>query len=374
MIKKTWTFFLGGLSFLGIVLIFQNCTQFPAQTAVSRFGEDIFPYTFDFDQISFLSCAGVKGAVNPNDYYTFQVQATKPPYGVRLSEEFMAKTKFFTETQREELLSNNQYAGAILQFAIRDNQQLSSSVLESVSPGSQKASYILFPLSSPPLSTLLAQGQTVFSLPGSASSYRFKGTLNFSSSDVASFESSLVQGALQNSQTHTLAITYNDGSSDVGALSPSFGPEQNIKVFGTGIVTTFAQTLSETSNSPFYRKLIRIYTKDLLSGKPLTSSSQWSCVNALVFPQGDGRCAGVPSNTLDKVALQKALPSPQWTIGLYNNQLCVKEPRTDTLNGSCYRQPPKQNNYQPPLMVLPGSGSCKAGYNCPEYLSVCYRP
>lgn len=159
------------VSSLGLILLFQNCSQAPSESSEEASFEASLPFAYkaSLDTISYMSCSGMSD--NPPDkrgYYTIRAGAyNSATGGLSLTQEYRDKTKYYDHTQRSRLLSmSDKNANTYLSLSIRSTSNYQQPWKEgNLLPGEELDALL------PPLDSQAVGGPLSASQPGQMFNY-----------------------------------------------------------------------------------------------------------------------------------------------------------------------------------------------------------
>lgn len=382
--------------------LFQNCAESLDLSELDQasLGKS-FPFAYDakIDTFGYLSCADMGDNFDRAAYFTYRVGAfDEAKSGIRLSEEFLDKTKPYSPEQKTLLLQESEDNNNIqLQFSIRKRTDLRvPEIMEgsSVVEGRDVINF-LSPLDTPALAAQLVQanGRNLSAFSGSGLQSRtFDGSLSLNKYPTG------LQVTLSNYllNDYIFALTYSaKGEARYQARSPAdlngASAAAQRRVYGIGYRVRMTQPASfQGAENMGNRVVSQIDELHLDPEKGTEDLRTWTCNQSLysftvVRPQdAPANCSKIEDNQVPPEQIQtlalirRLLPPEDWYVDL--NRRCIVPKRS----GKCYGEVSNDSSsnysvrYAPPAGAAPTCNLFNRSNTvntdmCPHFFSICHR-
>jgi hypothetical protein len=373
-------------SVLGVLLLFQNCSQVDQGAANSASSSSTFeqglPFAYDakLDTISYMSCSQMADQANSIEkraYYTFRAGAyNNQTGGLAMTDEFRQATRFYKPADRARLFSSSdKNASTRLSLSVRQVGNYQAPWKEGEFRIGEEVESFLPALDSAAVAGPLAAsqpGQMIQYFPGTHSQRLLEASLRFYNYENTA---KLTRDTID-SRAALLVAGYQNSSSemDQALRAPVAGAAD--KVYGTGYYMRFSLPVGYSSGE---RRVISasggIEELDLATNT--VKSANWDCAQNYQFmvirpeDKAAGRvlCDAIVDrydNATEQAALnaiRRVLRVEDWFVDI--KKKCIMPKRTGDF---CYG----------PLngrTVQYGVASCLNGSTtmCPHFVSVCIK-
>ncbi len=302
--KRQLNILISSAFFLVIMISYQNCGVTQQGSLFDKATYSIMPYEMKVNQLAYLSCSEQGNVANDAGvFFTFRSGAYGSSAGVRITEDFLYKTRKMSQTQIMDLLYEDPGTSlSRLQLATRRSGSLSSMFINADSGGGSEEidfDYVMGDFGSDEMSASLLTAPDMsylnyWSPAGVNKDAYFEGTLVYNSSE--SLSNQLRQFFAQDG---ILAWAYADAAKPANVRSPSLYDDPDSdedtdnsatnKALGVGMRIGFKQPLAAnwyagtagpTDTTVPKRVLSSVSTYDLAT---LKSTGNWQCPNTLQF-------------------------------------------------------------------------------------------